>query len=348
MMMLKIIPFAFFSCLCLSNIASVKAQNYTPAVIGFYNVENLFDTLDTPNVNDSEYTPHSAKKWNTERYNEKLTNLARVIGEIGTDLHPNGMIAVGLSEVENRDVVVDLVNTPPLKDRKYDIVHYDSPDRRGIDVALIYQPEFYKVYNHKSYVFKIEGKDDFFSRDQLVVSGVIDTDTVHILVSHWPSRRGGEKKSSPLRVAAANLGRSIIDSLFAINPNARIMYMGDLNDDPVNFSVKRHLRTESKPENARDGRLYNPMEDLYNKGIGTLAWRDTWNLFDQIIISEALATGKDGGYRYFGAKVHNKPYLKQQDGNFAGYPYRTYVGDTYRPGFSDHFPVYLILVKEVD
>lgn len=347
-MMLKFLPFAFISCLCLSNIGCAKAQNYTPAVIGFYNVENLFDTLDTPDVNDTEYTPQSAKKWNTERYNEKLNNLARVIGEIGTDIHPKGMIAVGISEIENREVLEDLVKTAALKDRKYDIVHYHSPDKRGIDVGLIYQPEFFEVYNHKSYTLKIDGRDDFFSRDQLVVSGVLDTDTIHILVSHWPSRRGGEKRSSPLRVAAADLGRSIIDSLLTINPNAKIMYMGDLNDDPVNVSVKRHLRTESKPENALNGRLYNPMEDLYNKGIGTLAWRDIWNLFDQIIISEALATGKDGGYRYFGAKVHNKPYLRQSEGNFAGYPYRTYVGDTYRPGFSDHFPVYLILVKEVD
>jgi hypothetical protein len=347
MMMPKILPFAILSMLCCSAISCAKAQNYTPACIGFYNVENLFDTLDTPDVNDTEYTPQSAKQWNTARYNQKLTNLARVIGEMGTDVHPDGLIAVGLSEVENRAVMQDLVNTAPLKVRGYEIVHYDSPDRRGIDVGLIYQPKYFKVFNHKSYTLKIVGDEEFASRDQLVVSGVLDTDTVHILVAHWPSRRGGEKRSSPLRQAAADLGRSIIDSLLTINPKARIMYMGDLNDDPTNLSVKRNLRTEAKPENALNGRLYNPMEELFNKGIGTLAWRDTWNLFDQIIISEGLATAKDGGYRYFGAKVHNKPYLRQQEGNFAGYPYRMYVGDTYRNGFSDHFPVYLILVKEV-
>jgi hypothetical protein len=324
-----------------------NAQEYVPACIGFYNVENLFDTLDTPGVNDSEYTPQSAKRWNTERYMDKLEKLARVMGEMGADVHPHGCAIIGLAEIENREVVEDLINTPPLKERGYDIVHYDSPDKRGVDVGLIYQPKYFKVYSHKSYTLTIDGRDDFFTRDQLVVSGVLENDTVHVLVAHWPSRRGGEKRSRPLRVAAAELGRSIIDSLETLSPNARIIYMGDLNDDPINVSVKRGLRSEDKKENAVNGRLYNPMEELYNKGIGTLAWRDTWNLFDQILISEPLVTGEGGAYRYFGAKVHNKPYLRQKDGNFAGYPFRTYVGDDFKGGYSDHFPVYIILVREV-
>lgn len=324
----------------------VRAQEFIPTVIGFYNVENLFDIEDTPDVNDAEYTPDGAKRWTAERYNEKLERLAQVMGEMGRDVHPLGCQIIGLAEIENRNVVEDLINTGVLRERNYDIVHYDSPDRRGIDVGLIYQPEFYKVFNHKSYTLKVPGKDNFFTRDQLLVSGVLDNDTVHVIVAHWPSRRGGEKRSMPLRMAAAELGRHIIDSLLNENPNAGIMYMGDLNDDPVNPSVRRGLRTTGKASKAVDGVFFNPMEEKYNKGIGSLAWRDNWNLFDQIILSPRLVVGHNNGYRYFGAKVFNKPYLRQQEGNFAGYPFRSYVGDTYKGGYSDHFPVYVILVRE--
>lgn len=340
--------FLIATLLTLSANDSIRAQEYVPACFGFYNVENLFDTLDTPDVKDTEFTPGGAKLWNTERYNFKLNKLAKVIGELGADIHPHGCAVLGLSEIENREVIEDLIHTPPLKERGYEIVHYDSPDKRGVDVGLIYQPRYFRVLNHKSYTLTIDGKDDFFTRDQLVVTGVLEKDTIHVLVSHWPSRSGGEKRSRPLRMAAAELGREIVDSLFTLNSEARIIYMGDLNDDPVDPSVKRVLRTEGEKANAKNGRLFNPMYDLYHKGIGSLAWRDTWNLFDQIILSESLVTGgNSGGYKYFGARVYNEPYLRQQEGNFKGYPFRTFVGDDFKGGVSDHFPVYVILVKEI-
>lgn len=340
--------FSFSAILMFFTGHSVVAQEYVPACIGFYNIENLFDTLDTPDVNDTEYTPGSAKLWGTERYNAKLKNIAKVISELGADIHPHGVAALGLSEIENRQVIEDLINTAPLNEREYDIVHYDSPDKRGVDVALIYQPKYYKVYSHKSYTLTIEGRDDFFSRDQLVVSGVLEKDTVHMLVSHWPSRRGGAKRSNPLRMAAGDLGRHIVDSLFNLNPEAKILYMGDFNDDPSDPSVKRNLRTVSEKSQAKNGRMFNPMAELHQKGIGSLAYRDTWNLFDQIVLSPALVNETGSGYRYFGARVFNQPYLKQTDGNYSGYPFRTYVGDNYMGGYSDHFPVYVILVREVE
>lgn len=323
------------------------AQEYTPAVVGFYNVENLFDVYDSEGIRDVEWTPEGPKRWNEERYQEKLRRLAKVMGEMGHDIHPLGCQIIGLAEIENRQVVQDLIDTAPLNERGYDIVHYDSPDRRGIDVGLIYQPEFYKVFNHKSYTLKIPGKDNFFTRDQLLVSGVFDNDTVHVIVAHWPSRRGGEKRSLPMRMEAAELGRHIVDSLLTENPNSKIMYMGDLNDDPVNPSVRRGLRSTGDIKKATDGVFFNPMEGLFDKGIGSLAWRDSWNLFDQIILSPGLVKEAQEGYRFFGARVFNKPYLRQAEGRFAGYPFRTYVGDTYREGYSDHFPVYVILVKPV-
>lgn len=324
-----------------------KNQKLAPVCIGFYNVENLFDTLDTPDVNDAEFTPGSKKQWNTERYYDKLNKLAKVIADMGKDVHPEGLIALGLAEVENRAVVEDLVQTGDLQRRGYAIVHYDSPDGRGIDVALIYQPKHYRVYSHRTHRLTLPDNPKFKTRDQLVVSGVLHGDTVHMVVAHWPSRRGGEKRSRPLRMAAAELGRHIIDSLNSIQPGARVLYMGDLNDDPVDAPLRKGMRAMGKKEDAVNGNLFNPMDELFKKGIGTLAWRDSWNLFDQILLTESLVSGARGTYKYYGARVFNKPYLTQADGNFEGYPFRTYVGDDFRGGYSDHFPVFVILTREV-
>lgn len=323
-------------------------KEFVPACIGFYNVENLFDTIDSPDINDIDFTPESPKQWNTARYQRKLERLARVIGDMGRDVHPEGVHVLGLAEVENAQVVKDLVATAPIHTRGYKVVHETGPDRRGIDVALIYDPRFFQYLSHKSYTLHIADNPDFHTRDQLLVSGVMDGDTIHVIVAHWPSRRGGEKRSMPMRMEAAKLGRHIIDSLLARNADARIIYMGDLNDDPVNPSVRAGLKAVGEKEKAVGSKLYGAMEAPYKKGIGTLAWRDSWNLFDQIILSPALVTGKGGAYKHYGTRIFNEPYLRQKEGNFAGYPFRTYVGDTYQDGFSDHFPVYVILVKEVE
>ena len=333
-------------CMLESRAQEAKVQ-FVPALVGFYNIENLFDTLDTPGVNDEEFSPTGSKLWGTLRYYRKLDQNAQVIAAMGKDLHPNGLAILGICEVENRAVVEDLIATKALKDRKYKIVHEESADRRGIDVALIYDPAQYAVFSHKSYrVYMAD--TSFHTRDQLLVSGVLDGDTTHVIVCHWPSRRGGEKRSAPNRKAAAELARHITDSLLAKNVNARVMVMGDLNDDPVDVSVSRFLRTTGDKEKAVDGVLYNAMYAPYQKGIGSLAWRDSWNLFDQIILSPALVTGAGGKYHFYGARIFNEPYLRQRDGAFAGYPFRTFVGDTYQDGFSDHFPVFVILVKEAE
>jgi hypothetical protein len=321
-------------------------QEYVPALVGFYNLENLYDTLDAADTDDQEFLPESGKQWGSARYWRKVNKMAGVIADIGKDLHPRGLAILGVSEVENRAVVEDLVNAAPLKDRGYQVVHEDSWDRRGVDVALIHDPTVFKVYAHKAYRLYMDPEGKFRTRDQLLVSGVLDGDTTHVIVNHWPSRRGGEKRSMPNRKAAAELGRHIIDSLLARNPNAYILYMGDLNDDPVDASVVKHLRATGDRNAAQGTVLFNPMHGLYQKGIGSLAWRDSWNLFDQIIISPGLLNGTGGKYKYYGARVFNEPYLRQKDGNFAGYPSRTFVGDTYQDGYSDHFPVFLILVKE--
>ncbi|MBN2683268.1 MAG: endonuclease/exonuclease/phosphatase family protein [Bacteroidales bacterium] len=329
------------------NSTAQNEKNFRIGCIGFYNLENLFDTLDTEDVRDTEFTPLGDKKWNSAKYYEKLDNMANVISQIGTDLTPDGVAILGISEIENRTVVEDLVKQEKLKGRKYEIVHYDSPDKRGVDVGLIFQPKYFKLKNSASYTLKIEGMDDFYTRDQLLVSGEFDGEMIHVIVNHWPSRRGGEKRSRPLRNAAADLTKSICDSILNLDKNAKIIIMGDLNDDPNNESVKLHLKTVSEKEEVKEGVFYNTMEGLFKKGVGSLAYRDAWNLFDQIIISPGLVKDENNGYIFHKSFVFNKKFLMQAEGQYKGYPLRTYVGSTYKGGYSDHFPTYIFIVKEI-
>ncbi len=338
------VTFLFFT-FCKSLIAQDK-KDYRVVCIAFYNVENLFDTLDTPGVNDVEYTPGGDKRWNSQKYFEKLDNLSKVIQEIGKEHTPHGPAIIGVAEVENTEVLVDLAKHKDIADRNYQVVHYDGPDLRGVDVALLYQPAYFQVTNSKSYTLRIPGEREFYTRDQLLVSGLLHGEPFHFIVVHWPSRRGGESRSKHLRNAAADLGRHIIDSIQRVDPNSKIIFMGDLNDNPDDTSVISHLRASPDASNLKDGELYNPFHSFYKKGIGTLAWRDTWSLFDQIIISKPLLEKDFSSYRFYKASVFNQKFLQQQTGRFKGYPHRTHAGNQYLGGYSDHFPTYILLVKE--
>lgn len=317
------------------------------ACVGFYNVENLFDTINQENVNDEEFTPLGANKWNSEKYWIKIHNLSEVISQIGDEMVKGGPIVMGLCEIENRSVLEDLVKQPLLKPMDYGIVHYDSWERRGVDVALIYQKAHFIVTN--SYTVRLHNPRDtnFRTRDQLVVSGIFDGEPMHFIINHWPSRRGGEKRSEHLRALAATLCRSVADSIMAKDPNAKIIIMGDLNDDPTNVSLIKYLKAKKTIEETQPGDLYNPMYKLFVKdGIGSLAYRDSWNLFDQIIVSQPFILKDLSSYRLLKARIFNKPFLAQKEGSFAGYPWRTYVGNSFTGGYSDHFPSYIFLVKE--
>ncbi|WP_244825779.1 endonuclease/exonuclease/phosphatase family protein [Carboxylicivirga linearis] len=328
----------------------VQAQTYKAGIIAFYNLENLFDTIDTPDVRDTEFTPLGDKKWDGDRYWAKIGKMAEVISELGAEKGLGAPAVVGMCEMENRDVIEDLVNDPKLKPFNYQIVHYDSPDRRGVDVCLIYQPRFFQVTNSKSIPLYIHDKnsgDRIFTRDQLMVSGVFDGEPMHFIVNHWPSRYGGEARSAPLRNEAAKLSRSIVDSIQAVDEWAKVILMGDLNDDPINESVELYLKGIGKKSKMRDGDMYNTMYKHYKNGIGTLAYRDKWNLFDQVIITESLL-GKDfSTYKFKSSHIYNKPKMIVPEGRYKGYPLRTYVGNRYQGGYSDHFPVYIVLLKEL-
>lgn len=325
-----------------------QEQAYKVGLIGFYNLENLFDTLDTPDVRDTEFTPTGPKLYDSRIYHEKLDNLAKVVSQLGAELTPDGVALLGVAEIENRSVLEDFVAHPRLVERDYQIVHFDSPDKRGIDVGLLYNPKYYTVTESRAVPLMIYELDDttrVYTRDVLLVGGLFDGDPLYVLVNHWPSRSGGEAASAYRRNAAALLCKQLADSIHQAVPAAKVVIMGDLNDDPTSASVADILQARRKPNQVRGEGFYNPMWDFYRRGIGTLAYRDSWNLFDQLIINHNLLDEDQEGYRFYQAYIFNPSYMVQKSGHWRGYPLRTFAGDTYLGGYSDHFPVYMALIK---
>lgn len=326
-----------------------KNDDYKVASIGFYNLENLFDTIDSPTTNDADFLPGGRLLWNTEKYVSKQANMAKVIQLLGGDLSPDGLAILGVSEVENRKVLEDLVAQPALKSRNYQIVHYDSPDERGIDVGLLYQAKYFTVLGSRAVPVSLKdpktGLPDF-TRDILYVCGKFDGEPLHVMVNHWPSRRGGESASAWARAAAASVCKSLADSIKTLDPDAKIVIMGDLNDDPDSKSLTQVLQARRNADKIENQELYNPMFDLYKDGNGTLAYKDSWDLFDQMIVSKGFVNKKAGGWQLYKAMVFRQPWLLQTEGAFRGYPFRTFVGDIFINGYSDHLPVYLYFLKK--
>jgi len=325
---------------------SDKKVKVQVSCVAFYNLENLFDTINNENVNDEEYTPAGPIKWNTQKYSSKLQRMSYAISQIGLDYSPVGVALIGVSEIENRGVLEDLVKQPDLAKRSYEIVHYDGPDRRGVDVALLYNPKLFVVSNSKSYRLHTDDPK-FLTRDQLMVSGYLQGEKVHVIVNHWPSRSGGEMPSRPKRNAAAALTRSIADSLFRVDPKAKIIIMGDLNDDPFNESCATILGAKKEINDVKDGDLYNTLWKTLDMGVGSLAYNDQWNLFDQIIVSSELAHADRTKLKLWKAEVFNRSFLIQQEGKYKGTPWRTHAGGAWTNGYADHFPTLIYLVKEV-
>lgn len=325
---------------------------YKVVCVGFYNLENLFDTLNTPDVRDSDFTPTGSYAYTGEVYQEKLQNLSYVVSQLGTEKTADGAALLGVCEIENKDVLDDFVKQPLIKDRNYQIVHYNSLDKRGIDVGLLYNPKYFSViesgkitpklfYDNENDGKEVEKRDTVFTRDMLWVKGKLDGEEVYAIVCHWPSRRGG----SYLREGAAKFCKDFTDKILEKEPNAKIIIMGDLNDDPVSPSVKNVIGARAKKEQTKKGQFFNPAYTLYTQGLGTLAWNDSWNLFDQMLVSHALLNDNKG-YRFYAYSRFNKPFLLNKAGRYKGYPYRTYVGGKYQGGYSDHLPVYMYLVKK--
>ena len=340
------------SILFLSLFISTHAQDkkFKIHTLAFYNLENLFDTINDP-IKFDDYSPIMELKTNRgEAYRRKITNMARVIAEIGKDVTHNTPAILGVCEVENKDVLEDIVNDSKLLEKNYGIAHFDSPDSRGIDVALLYQKSLFTPISSSAQELKIydtQTQKQITTRDQLLVSGKLEGDLIHMIVNHWPSRRGGEARSRPKRVAAAKLNKRILDSLQAQDPYAKVIIMGDLNDDPTNPSIKNVLKAKRKRKKVDFKGLYNPFEKFYRDGLGTTAYRDNWSLFDQIIVSKTLLEKDYTSFRYYQAGIFNKNYLITPKGKYKGYPFRSWNDSGFSNGFSDHFPVYIYLIKEV-
>ena len=330
-------------------------RRYTVYGVMFYNLENLFDTINNNGQYDKEFSPQGARQWNGTKYWQKQHNMAYAISQMEVKGSPaDGPVIIGVSEIENITVLQDLVRQPEIKDRYHQIVHHDGPDRRGVDVGLLYNPRFFKVLNVTNQRINkyLPDYPEFRSRDQLTVTGMLAGEKVSVIVNHWPSRLGGEEASSYLREAAGRMARETMDSLLLDDPNQGIIFMGDLNDDPQNRSCSEALGAKKEIKDCPgDGTCFNPWWNILGRGIGTLGYKGNWNLFDQIIFTNYFLRNYDSKDKptltYSGAEVLNRKFLRGDEGDRQGYPLRTYSGGIFMNGYSDHFPTMIYLVKEV-
>ncbi len=326
-----------------------KAKKTKSMVLGvaFYNLENLFDTINNNGKYDLEFSPQGNRKWDGKKYWSKINNMAYAISQMTSKFTPMGPAVIGVSEIENRSVLEDLVKNENVKKLNLQIVHHDSPDRRGVDVGLLYNPRLFKVLNVTNHFLAVEGNPNFRTRDQMCVTGLLAGEKVSIIVNHWPSRSGGQERSAYLREAAAALSKHIADSLWQDDPNQGVIVLGDLNDDPQDPSCAEVLGAKKNKEDAEAHGFYNPFWKTLDKGIGSLAYRGAWNLFDQIIISGNLVEGKKPALKYWKNEVLNRNFLTNQDGQYKGYPHRTFSGGAFLNGYSDHYPTMVYFIKEI-
>ena len=324
-----------------------------PYKVMFYNLENFFDTINDPEVHDDEFTPEGPKKWNSAKYYKKLGNIERVLFDVAA-ADKNYPAVIGVSEVETRSVLEDIVATPKLAPGNYRIVHYDSPEARGVDVAFMYRPDVFKLEGSFPVKTVVPQLPNFKTRDILTMWGTIENEPFFFMVAHWPSRLGGKDASEFKRIAVGEQMRRIADSVLKINPATKVVAMGDFNDDPTDESVEIYLGAKAKIDDLKPGDFYTPFADMLKAGLGTLAYRDAWNLFDNIVLTENLAQGSTGKLKLvkdpykktkFYGNIFKPSYLIQQEGQFKGYPLRTFVGNNFQGGFSDHLPVFIYIAK---
>ena len=334
--------------MALFAVATLWAQD-KPYKVVFYNLENLFDIHDDPETHDEEFLPKGVKKWNAKKYQMKLTNMERVLFDIAA-INRDYPIVIGVSEIENRSVLEDLISQPKLKGANYRICHYDSPDARGVDVAFLYRADVFKLQGSDNIKLVVDELPNFKTRDLVVMWGTIEDEPFYFLVSHWPSRLGGKEASQFKRDACAKQIRGIKDSLLAANPATKVVVMGDFNDDATDASLVKTMGAKGKAEELVKGDFFNPYFQMLRAGYGTLAYQDAWNLFDNICVTENLVNAEDGklriikGDKFYG-NIFTRPYMIQQEGQYKGYPLRTFVTNNFQNGFSDHFPVYICIGK---
>jgi endonuclease/exonuclease/phosphatase family metal-dependent hydrolase len=316
--------------------------------IGFYNVENFFDTIHDPNKHDEDFTPNGAYHNTQKVYEQKLHNIATVMSKMATEVTPDGPAIIGMAEVENDNVLKDLVSQPELNSRHYRYEWFYTPDERGISTAMLYNPKYLTILHSQPLHVPLESIGQTRpTRDVLYVDGILAGDTVHILVNHWPSKSGGEAASAPGRRLAAGVDRHIVDSLFHIDPNAKILILGDLNDNPTSDGVIKVLKAKADLSDVERTDIYNPWINIYKKGFGTESYQGEWNLIDQIMVSGAFLNKDNNKWKYYKAEIFRKDFLVNKIGRDKGLPHRSYtISQVWDNGYSDHFPVLLYLVEK--
>ncbi len=339
--------FVFIFIISFSSISFSQKNSIDTVTVAFWNLENLFDTEDDPIKNDEEFLPNSKKEWTTDKYEKKLFNLSRVIRSMHNE---NGPDILGVCEVENKKVLLDLTKKY-LPELNLEIAHLESPDNRGIDVALLYKKIKYKINFIKGDTVKLE--DGYPTRLILLVSlTTTNKDTLNIFVNHWPSRRGGEDASEKNRIAAAKVLRKNIDSLFLINQNNKIIIMGDFNDEPNNISITNYLnakpfKCDNKLDSLEENNLLNISYQTFLKGEGTYKYRDQWNQLDQIIISKSLIDDSKLYYQCSSFEIYKPYFLQTHSGKYQGTPFPTFGHGRYLGGYSDHYPILAkFIIKE--
>ncbi|MCI7178833.1 MAG: endonuclease/exonuclease/phosphatase family protein [Candidatus Cryptobacteroides sp.] len=341
----------------LSASAQKTQQNY---VIGFYNLENLFDIYDDPVKNDSEFLPEGKNKWTQAKYEKKLHNMAKVIRSMA-DNNKRWHTILGISEIENRLVIEDLVSQPEIADANYQIVHYDSPDRRGVDVALLYKPDQFTYLDSESIPFDFNSDIDFSdtdtsyfkTRDILMVHGLIAGEHFAFYVAHLPSRVGG--KGGNLRSRGAEIIYNHSREMEAKYPGIKIVAMGDMNDNPTDDSMAKYLHGQEHLENVTPTEFYSPYISMLKAGYGSLCYQGVWSIYDLELVNYNLAHAPDGGLKiqpvtknhgkeYYGV-VFKRPWMTTQKGQYKGYPFRTFSNGAFVGGYSDHYPTYIVIGK---
>lgn len=317
------------------NLPSPDSKTYT---IAFYNTENLMDYIDDPLTMDEGFLETSSKKWNKERYRKKIHKIGMAISKIGLDDLQKPPTLIGLAEVENDKVLNDLIQSAYLKNYSYGFVHYDSPDERGIDVALLYDTQSFTVESSINIVLEVKNEHGLrdYTRDILKVCGFLDGEKIHLLINHWPSRHEDSDTTGHKRMIAAQKVVDLINDILKEDEDARIIVMGDFNDSPRNDSVQYLKNTKS---------LFNPMEKLLSYTRGSANHHFKWILFDQILMTKNFLESETAGLKFLKADIFDAKFLAEYRGKYKGQPFRTYVGKKYKGGFSDHFPVYIQIAK---
>lgn len=343
--MTRIIFFCLFFIIFLIP-ESLRSQSFNPERerslrILFYNTENTFDTINDPATDDDEFTPEAIRRWNSYRYYTKIKNLYKTFIATGGWQPPE---IIGLCEVENKKVLEDLVHNTPFNKFNYKIIHKDSPDQRGIDVAAIYNPLKFKILKYQ--FFPVELPDSYRNtRDILYIKGSTKIkDTLHLFINHWPSKWGGTLKTEPKRICAAKILRKKIDSLFDVNSSSKIIVTGDFNDPPEAKSIRKILKAIPVGDTIKEGKLYN-LSTRWDEFYGTHKYQGKWSVIDQLMVSSALLKKQKMYYCHSDdAFIYYSDFLLKADEKYTGEkPFRTFIGYRYHGGYSDHLPVILDL-----